>query len=500
MPSRGLILRLGLLALSAVISEITPFVQPYGIAVVAMVGAFLFIVPTAPDVMERYFEERRITSANTKYWKEIRNFINDKLTRTVVSEPQSISQKSTRHEIYEECVEKSFPQLDKTKGDTLVLLCLCRQLESLRGNEAIEVSSTIQNYLNLLGVYRITAQSRKLFSAYHAFFKSDRKYTSLSKFFQAESRQAVKGLQKEFIRRFSKDTPFLYIKERLRQSEELRKTLVELIRTGQLDTFGIKEEALQRLKDAVSKRALSRGAYLILGNKIPKSVQEKLRSYPNLGGFVAWSHVPRIRPVRIIGFIIKPDKSFDSPKEFFNQELQPLIPSPSKDMLLVIFSLDILNLESYAHPPTADFSSAFMKDCYATLMHITESYAEEVSIWQTISESKITTEELLSIIPFNIFVPGIASSERDLLLKNYGQIKRKLGVRTLVDWRNQKAAIIADTILSFGRPNYGPAETLRLFGIEQPDRVSQGKIKRRLQSIGRDIVSNSRKFSRSLKF
>lgn len=497
--NRHLILNILTIVIATIISLTIPFLEPYGIAIVAIVGIIGALVPQLQELTNQFREERATVSLNTRYLGEVRNFMAEKVVLPTVNLAPNRN-KSTRQEVYRDLLKKSFPQLKPIEMDALVLLCLCKQTEILPSTESIEVYSTVQNYLDILGLHRITQQNRVVFSAYRSLFESDRKFRDIIEIFQGHPARVTRNAQKDFLDRFSKDAAFDYIKRELRQSEELRKTLLELIKTGQLDTYGVKEEALHRLKDAFARRALSRGAYLILGNKLPKQLKQKFRTYPNLGGFMAWSHVPKIRPVRITGYVIKPDKSFNSPKEFFTQEIQPILGVQQKDMILVIFSLDILNLESYSYPPTAEFSSEFMHDCYASIKHITEGYAEDVSIWKTITESKITTEELLSIIPFNIFVPDIVESEREFIVKNYRQIKQQLSVRTLADWKNKAPSDMVQVILSIGRPTYNSSEATILFGTDRLDRISETRIRGRLRRISNEIVTNARRFSRSLRF
>jgi len=499
LPSVRLVIRILVVVLAAVISQLVPFMQPYGVVVVAIAAITVTILPSVQEFIEGYLEERAILTTNTRYMNEIRNFISERLSQPN-SSMESIRERLTRQEIYLRFLEESFPGLSTTKKNAFLLLCFCRQTEQSLGAESVDVYSTIQRYIEILGLHRITRESKIVFAAYHRFFKTKEKFAGIDDLFRTLPLQVTKGLQKEFLERFSKDAPFMYVRRELRQSEELRRTLLELVKTGQLNAYGVKEEALQHLKDEFSRTALSRGAFLILGNKIPREVKEKFRTYPNLGGFMAWSHVPNIRPVRITGFIIKPNKHFISPREFFTKEVQPLIETQDRDMILVIFSLDILNLESYVHPPTADFASEFMQDCFSSIRHITEGYAEEASIWTTISNSKITIEELLSIIPFNIFVPDIVESERELILKNYSQIKQRLSVKKLPDWKDHKPSDIVKVLLSLGRPSYKESEAFTVFGTSQLDKISELKLKKRLRNISAQIVTNSRRFSRSLRF
>jgi hypothetical protein len=380
----------------------------------------------------------------------------------------------------------------------LVLLSLCSVLKKVRSNEALQVYSNIQSYINQLCIYKVDSETKPFLSAYQNLFKGSLLCSDRALFDTSEiSESDYRNLLDEFINSFSKDAQFVYVRNELFQSEELRKTLVQLIKNGELATFGINEETLNRLQRSFRERQLPMEAYLLLGNKITDDVKQQLKRLPHLGGFVAWSRVPGKRNMIVVGFIVKPTKHYGSPEEFMRVEIEPRLKGP-REFLLTAIPIDLMRSKTCSIPSDASFVSKNMRDCQATIDYFGRGYLDDLAVWNIITNSTIKTDELLAIIPFNIFVPDLFPSEREFIMKNYFGLKTRLKVNRLDDWATKKPEEICNALTSCGKPSYNDIELQDIYGISDIGQLTAQKIEKRFSDIAEEIIVNAEKFAKSI--
>jgi hypothetical protein len=119
-------------------------------------------------------------------------------------------------------------------------------------------------------------------------------------------------------------------------------------------------------------------------------------------------------------------------------------------------------------------------------------------LWSIITRSKITSEELLSIIPFNIFCEGITQSEQEFFIRHYNVVKNRLGIKKLTGWRDVAPEIIVEHLLNLGKPDYNKYELKHI--VSNYDNDLDLAIRKRLLDLANQIVINSRELATSLRF
>jgi len=377
------------------------------------------------------------------------------------------------------------------------LLCLCHHY---RRTKSVDLFQDIQHYAAVLSMFRVDDETKPTLAAYHFFFNLTKIAGSLAEIFDFSTlnQEELKNLLSNFIDEFSKEAPFIYIREELKQSEELRATLLQLIKEGELAAYNVTEEALDKLRKTLWEKQRMVGSYLVLGNRL-EDVKPILRGHHNLGGSIMWSHVPGVKkPHMIVGYVIRPSKYFPSVSEFVKQEIKPHLKKQGHEFFFCVVPLDFINAEVCTYPESTKFSSLWLQGCYDAVNFFMKGYSDEITLWKVIGSSKIKVEELLSIIPFNIFVPKIVASERDFIIKHYKEIRTKLDVKTLRDWANIPHERIKEALLSFGRPNYNEVETEEVFRLRDPNRLTAEIIASRFTKISSVIVKNAKKFATAI--
>ena len=371
--------------------------------------------------------------------------------------------------------------IDNDLKNILVLCYYCRKWQKTKATLDLD---KIKQYSELSEVkYAQINDSVKLFLRYY------KKVLSIKDIADDD----FENLLKHFIEHFYKDLQFYPLMEELNQTKNFHETLVKIINEGRLSNYGITRETLKKLEKDLKKRANYEKTFLVLLNKANDEIKDYLRSLPGLSG--APSRVRNIdfRNAGYSLFIVKPTK-IKSPKEFL-EILKNKIKDGSEIIIRVV-PLDFINSESYVYPANKSFTNKNLKECYEAIEWFKSGQVFiDSDIWNEIAKSTITTNELLSIIPFNIFCPGILPSEQTFLIKNYESLKSKTNVNLLTEWKDKDPHYLVECLTEMGIPQYTSEEKKYLRITE--DNLEE-KTKQRLLKISEQIVKGSKKFDEAI--
>lgn len=223
------------------------------------------------------------------------------------------------------------------------------------------------------------------------------------------------------------------------QAEEFRRTLAILIRDGKLNVKELEKDLQKRINQELKNRAVKSKAFLVLTNNFHKieSVKKSLDRFPNV---VYPFKQPYKLPEKIKYLhtrIIYPPENYQSASDFLEKEIKPHIPKNiiNKGFFAII---PIEGTELYTIPENIDsIEKDYLKEGFESIaayktgvsINITELYMESL-------KDEINVDEILSNIPFNIFVPDIPESRKNFLISNYENIKNRFNINRLADWAN----------------------------------------------------------------
>jgi hypothetical protein len=71
----------------------------------------------------------------------------------------------------------------------------------------------------------------------------------------------------------------------------------------------------------------------------------------------------------------------------------------------------------------------------------TGEQAFTVNLREEFIEASLTTDELLSVLPLNLFLPDLESEKKEILMENNEDIKEQFEIRHLTDWANSNYTI-----------------------------------------------------------
>jgi len=306
-------------------------------------------------------------------------------------------------------------------------------------------------------------------------------------------------LLREFAEYYYKDLQFFDIKDELNQSKNLHETLVSIIREGKLSTYGINRDVVDRLQRDLAASNLKQNTYLILGNKIPEKLKNYFKSLPGFSGSIYYTrNIDDISGRLFGGYIVRPPDAH-SPDQFL-ANIKRKVGRHRDHFLITIITLDFLNSLIYTMPADQSFTTEGLQNCYEAIDWFKTGYImEESALWNEIAKSNISANELLSLIPFNIFCRGILTCEQTFMIQHYNDIKESLAVDELSDWRNVNPGLLRDRVIGFGQPEYSEDEynnTLELDNFANREEA----INVRILGLCNSIIEGAQSFHESTRY
>jgi hypothetical protein len=264
----------------------------------------------------------------------------------------------------------------------------------------------------------LNEEIKQFLNFYWAFVLKKEVFNSLDEILKIrKTEDGYLELLRDFSNRYLKDLTFFEIREKLYQSENLRQTLIRLIKDGEFLNWGITRKSLERLEKDLKKEISYSQTFLIIGDNLPEKLKTYLTEQP---GFTGWAPVVRNIPLqgRYSGYIVRPNERFINAKEFLKKIKK--FSKKSEEMVVFIVPLDFINSESYIFPANQSFKSENIQRSFEAVEWFKSGYiVSDADLWCAITRSTITPDELLSVIPFNIFCQGILPCEQEFFIKNY---------------------------------------------------------------------------------
>ncbi len=393
-------------------------------------------------------------------------------------------------DIHNQFIKRNFSEIDDISINSLLLCFYCYLWDKTNSPKEYE---KIQKYSYSIGLSfaNINERTKEFLKIFHA-LQQDRKYTSINDLSGVEV--GYENILKQFAQKYLKELSFFEIKEKLNQSENLRITLINLIKEGELSNWGITQETLERLEKDLKKEIEYSKTFLVVGNKLSDEVKQFLSSQPrfNLKGLKT-VNTPKLGIYS--AFIIKPRGVYSTSKKLLNK-LKTLNKSAEESILYVV-PLDFLNYDSYTLPANQSFSTQNLKNSYETINWFRTGYEySDTDVWNIIGKSNITPQELLAIIPFNIFCKGILPCEQVFMIKNYKRVKNNCGVKTLTDWKDKDVNLVSDYLLESDIPDYNKSEKEQILKVKNNEVKSA--VTSRFKKLVKQIKENSRELEKSL--
>ena len=376
----------------------------------------------------------------------------------------------------------NFPQ----NTDQFITGCiLCYYCKKWSNSKSADDFNKIKQYADLLGIknFQITDELETFLELYYHVIQP-------IEIIEINNEQ----LLRHFIEHYYKEMYLYEITKDFNQTKNLHDTLKQLITEGKFSSYGITRETLKKIQKDVKHHLSSEKMFIVLHDGANERVKDYLRSLPGLTG-----SNPNVRNIgqnaKYGMFIVKPPK-IKSSQEFV--EILKTFCDKNSEIIIRIIPLDFSKDEIFTIPANRSFTSDKMLSCYNAIEWFKSGYvSEDVLIWNEIAGSSITLHELASIIPFNIFCPGIFESERIFLVTHYESIKGKLNIATLNEWKNIDPLLLATYLMSEGMPEYNQEEMSYLKIHSESEK--EDKVTKRYLELANQIVNGAKMVDEAIK-
>jgi len=456
--------------------------------IAAIIGALGFSIKDS-------IKDFKIRKKALKRYRETCDLFNSFFNGSIslnIEPPKSIEENISEPEVLEDSLRKN---LSDVSGEIVNIIKLCYYCKKWELHKSAEDYESIKKSAESLGIkYAKFDDTIKLFAQIYLQLLMDRVKLNFSTIYI--SKENTKKAINHFINNFYKDLQFFEIKDKFHQNKNLHETLIKIIKEGKLSTYGITNETIKRLELDISRRARSSNVFVIFTNNTNPQDRDNLKKYLHnyarlgmAGGTTKMSIYARFGV-----YIIKTEK---------NQTAKSLLKDIknsvkiSAEAIVRIVPLSMVDSETYTLPFNQSFTNENLKKCYEALEWFKTGYDySDSALWSEITKSTITPNELLSVIPFNIFCEGILPCEQEFMIKNYDKVKNKLNVSTLVDWAGKDHELIKSALLKNGVPDYSQDELKLKLGVNGNNKAE--KIDKRISKICKQIVEGAKEFEKSL--
>jgi hypothetical protein len=404
----------------------------YTAVLAAMAAAIAYFADSVFDFIEE--KKRNINKEETikAYVKEILSFLKNSFSIDIqeADEIQKITGEEfdlTKDEVFRRVIQDVEGEHDK---EILLILALTKEIDNEK-NISIQSQyrSTITDALRSFDTIKFDSRTETLME----------EYIKLNKI----NSQDYKKVFIEFAQKYSTlETLSTQIFDDLTLANEFRKTLSTLLIQGKLNLPLVKGEIKKRI-DSVLKTKQVPGGFIVLMNKFQTldEVQGSLDKFPYIKVGRLTPHNFPSNTKYLSMRIVYPKTYYASPKDFLEKEILNKIPKEKRtDGFVAVLPLEITEIYSYPKTET-EIEKDIMKQSFQAINYLMTGQnrgVEEVLTEYALSHIKLS--EILSVIPFNIFVPELKKQAKELIIENYATIQSKFRVKSLFDWAevNQK--------------------------------------------------------------
>lgn len=269
-------------------------------------------------------------------------------------------------------------------------------------------------------------------------------------------------LDERFIRKYvEKEKLITELTSERQEIRNYKQTLSKLYRNGELNEFGVKQ-MLSDFEDEIKTTRTDKTHFLILmqqlqyddsdiRSQIKESVKSDGDSTYNVGFDISNSYYSSF--LAVVG-------GDEDISEFYQAHVEPYYEETEDDGWLSVhkakFEGSILERRYEETQPSDNAKQAIAR----TNILAEGQEVVKLSLEDRLIESYLSTDELLTVLPLNLFLPDLSSKKRETLIQHNEEIKKKFNISELTDWANPShpPSEIANHLQSTYFPEDSPQE------------------------------------------
>lgn len=269
--------------------------------------------------------------------------------------------------------------------------------------------------------------------------------------------------KKKFISKYVKKEEIISkLTSERKKLEDYRRTLSRLLESGKLDKYGI-HKVIEGVNEEIEKVLADRTHYFILINELQHNSDIKKRISDSLSrdGQLVYSGSLSLGNSRY-SLLLGVSEDDLKTKEFYERYIKESYESIDTEGWLSVHKAkfegeSIFKKRYIAKDPSKGALSAISFKNVLT----TGEKAIKISLKEKLIETYLTTDELLSVLPLNLFLPDLDSRKKNILIENNENIKSRFGISKLTDWAYTPHT--TKEIAEFLRDKYFPSDSIDLW-------------------------------------
>lgn len=222
-----------------------------------------------------------------------------------------------------------------------------------------------------------------------------------------------------------------------KEEAEYRNTLAQLYDAGKLSKFGI-QQALIELEEELNYVLTDKTHYFILINEIQNETEiiDDIKDAVLDEGDDVYTGSMMLNAGMTSLTLCVCSNSWET-DEFYNKFVREPFEKHQADGVLSIhrakFEGGSIFKQRYEK---SEPSGNILRGIESRGLLTTGEVAATLSLQEKLIESYLSTDELLSVLPLNLFLPDLPSEKKERLIENNEEIKERFSIDQLTDWAN----------------------------------------------------------------
>lgn len=253
------------------------------------------------------------------------------------------------------------------------------------------------------------------------------------------------------------------------EEAEYRTTLAQLYDAGELNKFGI-QQALIELEEELNFVLTDKTHYFILINEIQNETEivDDIKEAIIAEGDDVYTGSLMLNAGMISLTLCVCDESWET-EEFYEKFVKGPFEKHYADGVLSIhrakFEGGSIFRQRYE---TSEPSEQILRGIESRGLLTTGEVAAALNLREKLIESYLSTDELLSVLPLNLFLPELPSEKKEKLIESNEEIKGEFDIAQLTDWAHSNYT--AEEIGRFLHREFFPEDSEEVW-IENTERI-----------------------------
>lgn len=242
--------------------------------------------------------------------------------------------------------------------------------------------------------------------------------------------------RERFVRPYlQKEKVIAELTSKQKELAEYRMTLSKLYEDGKLNKFGL-QQVLADIEVDSAMVLTDQTYFFILINELQhdSSIKEDITDAVEMDGHIIYKGLLGVSGGMYSLLLVVCDEQLSSP-EFYAEYIEAAYSVVESDGWLSIhrakFEGERVFKKKYR---TKEPSVNARKGMKTTNVFISGEQSSTVGLQEELIESYLTTDELLSVLPLNLYLPDLPSEKKERLIQNNESIKERFGISHLTDW------------------------------------------------------------------